>query len=78
MYLITSLLFKCYNTQEPIIFLAHLFFSSAYTFLKMVCLHFSKPTLANDVAAQLRGLWTVTPGAEGHTRLSANKLKTQD
>ena len=30
------------------------------------------------VAAYLRGLWTIAPWAEGHTKLVYNKLKTQD
>ena len=30
------------------------------------------------VAARLRGLWTIGPWAEEHTKLVANKLKTQD
>ena len=30
------------------------------------------------VAARLRGLWTIAPRAEGHTKLVDNKLKTQD
>ena len=30
------------------------------------------------VVARLRGLWTVAPWTEGHTRLNVNKLKTQD
>ena len=36
------------------------------------------PEKRGSVVAPLRGLWTITPWAEGHTRLVVNKLKTQD
>ena len=32
----------------------------------------------DSVAARLRGLWAIAPWAGEHTRLSVNKLKTQE
>ena len=38
----------------------------------------SKNRVSSTVAARLRGLWTVAPWTDGHPRLVASKLKTQD